>query len=165
MKDLTHNGLSQAFQVFLFFKIQDCLFILSFVDKQTNPNWFRLLENWYFLSQEVPEPPCLGIYHSSPPIPSSPGSVTTRLEVSLNYFQFSSWEERLVHRCGNCSPRRTPYMGRQGYTGPRPWGTLHPGWKSTPPILYVSTVYFRQSLFVLLQWKMAAQCSMLKIFK
>lgn len=84
-------GLSQAVQVFLFFKIQDCLFILSFVDKETNLNWFRLLEDMYFLSQEVPEPPCLGIYHSSPPIPSSPGSVTTRLKVSLKYFQFSSW--------------------------------------------------------------------------
>lgn len=119
VKDLIHSwGLSQSVQLFSLFKIQDCIFTLSFVDKYTNTDFPFIGRFWYFLSQEIPEPPCLGIYHTSPPILSSPGSVTTRLEVSLKCFSLvtEDWEERLVYTCGNFGLRKTPCTGNMGHS-------------------------------------------------
>lgn len=90
MQKILHTVGTQAIcsiaQLFLLLKIQDCIFTLSFVDKYTNTDFPFIGRLWYFLSQEIPEPPCLGIYHTSPPILPSPGSVTTRLEVSVKVF-------------------------------------------------------------------------------
>lgn len=132
------------------------------MDKYTNTDFPFIGRLWYFLSQEIPEPPCLGIYHTSLPTLPSPGSVTTRLEVSLKCFQFSNWGLRR-EACIHLWKLRPQENALHRAT----WGTalepLPAGWGLALPVWYVPTEYFRQSLFVSFQWKMAAQCSMLKL--
>lgn len=89
---LTHNRSQSIYlTAFIFFNLKGvCLFVLF--------TWLILFigRPWHFLSQQVPDPPCFGIYHTSPH-PLMPRACNHRILLSAFYLAAENSEEVLAH--------------------------------------------------------------------
>ena len=95
--------------------------------------------------------------------PMLPGVCNHKTWGAIKYFQFSNWGLRreACPQLWNLQPQETPSTCRRGWTLAHPWGPLHPGWG----FLSQKVFQTKSICIIYFQWKTAAQCSALKIFK